>query len=278
MPTARSASASWRGCAPRSSTARSCDWCCRRRAPQDGDLVRIAVRPVALRGREALSVVSSHARRDDTRNLGAVEALALVDARLGPVFAHAHLQRRRWRAGAAAQPQGPLGAGAPGAGRALGRAGRRAAGARPAAAGAGPAVAAAPPHDRAKRRWVDIGRPWLAALGVTDAEGRLVPAMARKWKQINKFVEVFDHAWREAAPRLDRPGAGGRLRRRQGLPHLRDRRPPDAHARPARRGHRRRAARRPGGAGRSRGAPARRARGCISSRATCARTRPRRST
>jgi SAM-dependent methyltransferase len=49
-------------------------------------------------------------------------------------------------------------------------------------------------HDRAKRRFVDIGRPWLVDLGVTDAEGRLVPAMARKWKQINKFVEVFAHA------------------------------------------------------------------------------------
>ena len=32
------------------------------------------------------------------------------------------------------------------------------------------------------------------ALGVTDAQQRLVPAMARKWKQINKFVEVLAHA------------------------------------------------------------------------------------
>ncbi|MEO7151732.1 MAG: SAM-dependent methyltransferase, partial [Burkholderiaceae bacterium] len=55
------------------------------------------------------------------------------------------------------------------------------------------------PHDRAKQRWVDIGRPFLVALGVTDAAHRLVPSMARKWKQINKFVEVFDHALAQSA-------------------------------------------------------------------------------
>jgi len=32
------------------------------------------------------------------------------------------------------------------------------------------------------------------ALGVTTAQHQLVPAMARKWKQINKFIEVFEHA------------------------------------------------------------------------------------
>ncbi len=70
-------------------------------------------------------------------------------------------------------------------------------------------------HDRSKRRFVDIGRPWLVDLGVTDAQGRLVPSMARKWKQINKFVEVFDHAFatsalagREAPVRVVDFGAG----------------------------------------------------------------------
>jgi hypothetical protein len=29
---------------------------------------------------------------------------------------------------------------------------------------------------------------------VTDAQGALIPSMSRKWKQINKFIEVFDHA------------------------------------------------------------------------------------
>ena len=50
------------------------------------------------------------------------------------------------------------------------------------------------PHDREKQRLVGLDTPFLAALGVTTPEGELVPAMARKFKQINKFVEVLDHA------------------------------------------------------------------------------------
>ena len=40
--------------------------------------------------------------------------------------------------------------------------------------------------------------PFLVELGVTTARHELVPAMARKWKQINKFVEVMSHALESA--------------------------------------------------------------------------------
>ena len=50
------------------------------------------------------------------------------------------------------------------------------------------------PHDREKHRLLALDRPFLAALGVTTPQHQLVPAMARKWKQINRFVEVFAHA------------------------------------------------------------------------------------
>jgi hypothetical protein len=36
-----------------------------------------------------------------------------------------------------------------------------------------------------------MARPFLVELGVTTPQHTLVPAMARKWKQINRFVEVF---------------------------------------------------------------------------------------
>lgn len=45
-------------------------------------------------------------------------------------------------------------------------------------------------HDRAKRRYVDQNSPFLQSLGITDAKAQIVPSMARKWKQINKFVEI----------------------------------------------------------------------------------------
>jgi hypothetical protein len=69
-------------------------------------------------------------------------------------------------------------------------------------AGARNAVVPSTTHDRAKRRWVDQGRPFLVELGVTTAQHQLVPAMARKWKQINRFVELFAQAL-AASPRAD---------------------------------------------------------------------------
>ena len=49
-------------------------------------------------------------------------------------------------------------------------------------------------HDREKHRWVSLDRPFLGALGVTDSQGLLIPAMARKYKQIDKFVQTFANA------------------------------------------------------------------------------------
>jgi protein-L-isoaspartate O-methyltransferase len=63
------------------------------------------------------------------------------------------------------------------------------------------AEAVAPAHDRVKQRFVDVNRKYLVDLGVTLEDGRVVPAMARKWKQINKFVETLDDALKVSALR-----------------------------------------------------------------------------
>lgn len=49
-------------------------------------------------------------------------------------------------------------------------------------------------HDRAKHRYVDQNSYFLQQLGITDAKAQIIPSMARKWKQINKFVEIFSGA------------------------------------------------------------------------------------
>ena len=49
-------------------------------------------------------------------------------------------------------------------------------------------------HDRNKQRYVDQDSTFLQYLGVTDSKGIVIPSMARKWKQINKFVEIFSGA------------------------------------------------------------------------------------
>ncbi len=167
--------------------------------PQGGvnDLQRVQVRPLLLRGQPHFSVVSSHATKDVTKHLPVAEGLAQVAALLGSHFRNAHLHT------AAEEVQLVLSK------KGKGHLTAHAVAAVPAAAaedGAEPTAAlpAGLPatHDRAKRRWLTLDRPFLAALGVTTPQGSLVPAMARKWKQINKFVEIFAHA-------LDKAGLAG---------------------------------------------------------------------
>jgi len=49
-------------------------------------------------------------------------------------------------------------------------------------------------HDNEKQRYLDQQRPFLKLLGITGDDSKVLPSMSRKWKQINKFLEVFDHA------------------------------------------------------------------------------------
>lgn len=150
------------------------------RARSDG-LMRVTVRELALRGEPGLSFLYSYATRDITKNLSLAQGFATIGELIGRVFAHAHLFTTMEEVELRVGRQGRAGLSR----RQVEREGK--------------AFDDPPPHDRAKHRFVDIGRPWLADLGVTDAQGRLVPAMARKWKQINKFVEVFDHAYASSA-------------------------------------------------------------------------------
>ncbi len=137
------------------------------------DLVRVTVRPLLLRGEPHLSFVFSHRTRDITRNHAVGEGVAQLRELIGSGFRHAHLlaagedlELRITKKGKASLHQQ--------------------AHARDAAA---PQA-----HDREKQRHMPLDTPFLAALGVTTTSGELVPAMARKWKQINKFVEVLDHS------------------------------------------------------------------------------------
>lgn len=50
-------------------------------------------------------------------------------------------------------------------------------------------------HDRNKHRLLDPGNPFLTALGITDEKHSIIPSKSRKWKQINKFLEIFLHAF-----------------------------------------------------------------------------------
>jgi SAM-dependent methyltransferase len=155
-----------------------------------GDLHAVRVRRIGLRGAAALSLVYAHATRDVTRNLSRDEALAAVAALLDPAgapsFGHATLRTaesetqllvsKKGRATLRRSPPVP----------------------RPDATAADSAL---PAHDRARARRLPLELAFLRELGITDERQRVVPAQAKKWRQIDKFLEVLDHAL------ADLPGA-----------------------------------------------------------------------
>ena len=152
-----------------------------------GDLARVTVRPIVLKGEARLSFVYTHATRDITKNLPTDAALVTLRELLTERFAHAHLFAEHEELQLLTSRKGK---------RTLLRHKAASVAAEPRAA-----------HDREKHRCVDQNQPFLTALGVTNDQHQIVPAMARKWKQINKFVEVLDHALAATAlkqsPRVD---------------------------------------------------------------------------
>ncbi len=150
----------------------------------DKTLQRVTVRPLLLREQAHFSFVYSHATQDVTKNLPVPEGLGRVAELLGPAFrnAHLHLPGEELQLVLSKKGRGHL-----------------------STQKAALVEEAASSHDREKTRWLALDRPFLAALGVATPHGTLVPAMARKWKQINKFVEIFAHALK-AAGLADKPG------------------------------------------------------------------------
>jgi SAM-dependent methyltransferase len=201
--------------------------------PEPGlTLQRLLVRPIVLRGAPALQFVWRYDTRDTTKNHAPLEGLQLIADALGAAgFETAHLE---WRHTAATLQQAEfrhkLKGGRDKSKLIVSRVGPPAGAERPAAkaTGAGlPGTAAADTvapgtrvdlrgdvgepvdevttldtldtaHNRTKHRELSLDLPCWVDLGLatTGAGGHavLVPAMARKWKQINRFIEVIGAA------------------------------------------------------------------------------------
>ena len=157
-----------------------------------GDLQRVSAKPINLRGAACLQLLAQHRTRDLTENLPLDAALSRFEELIGTGFSHAHLFTADEELQLLISKRGRV---------ALRRS-------RVAEDGAEPALARG--HERVKRRLLSLDVPFLQALGVVDRGGALVPAMARKWKQINKFVEVLDHALDEAGLATGTPPEGAR--------------------------------------------------------------------
>ena len=173
-----------------------------KRVRRDDDAAAsVRIRLIDLRGAPVLSFVHRHATRDETKNLSPQAGLdaitALLDVAGTPSFAHAtlHAAGADWQLMTARSGR-----------QTLRRMRRTEASAldpdEPLEPGSASTLAA---HDRSKHRALSLDLPFLVDLGITDERHRLVPAMARKWKQIDKFLEVLDGALDAAALAVDRP-------------------------------------------------------------------------
>jgi SAM-dependent methyltransferase len=139
----------------------------------EATVVRTTVRQITLRGEACLTFVYSYPTRDITKNFPVREGIKRLRELIGPVFKNAHLHT----------PEEEVQ-------YSIGKKGR----ATITTAQVKSTDTASSTHNREKQRWLELTRPFLVELGVTTAQQQLIPAMSRKWKQINKFIEVFAHA------------------------------------------------------------------------------------
>lgn len=158
-------------------------------------LQRVMVRPVMLRDQPHLSFLLRYPTKDITKNLPIDQGLALIERWLaGGAFRNAHLHTPTEEVQLAFSKKGKASVrvGKPSNSEPIAPAEDAAAPHKPGTAAAVSAPAGvASGHNRDKHRFLEQSRPFLRELGVTDAQGQVIPAMSRKWKQINKFIEVF---------------------------------------------------------------------------------------
>ena len=154
-------------------------------------LQRVTLRPVMLKGVPHLSAVWRFPTKDITKNAPVAAQLDAIGRWLDAgAFRNAHLHTPGQEVQLAISRKGK-------ASVRVGAVQPDAAKSRPSDGEPGAAVeaeASAAAHNREKHRLLSLSRPFLRELGVTDAQGRLIPAMSRKWKQINKFIEVLSAA------------------------------------------------------------------------------------
>lgn len=147
----------------------------------EADLNRITIRPVQIKEHKLLSFLYEYRTNHVTKNLAVEDAIAQLQHWLGSDFHNAHMITDDWETQLSFSKKGKV----------LINKNRN-----KNSPSSGDKQAAQPElaHNRTKLRYVEQDRPYLRELGITDANGQIIPAMSRKWKQINKFIEVLSTA------------------------------------------------------------------------------------
>jgi len=152
----------------------------------DAELTRITIRPVNIKDQKLLSFLYEYRTNHVTKNLAIEDAIAQLQQWLGSDFHNTHLITDDWETQLSFSKKGKV----------LINKNRN-----KTSAPTGDINTVHPElaHNRNKLRYVEQDRPYLRELGITDASGQIIPAMSRKWKQINKFIEVLSAAIQHTA-------------------------------------------------------------------------------
>ncbi|MEG5264501.1 SAM-dependent methyltransferase [Pseudomonas sp. JDS28PS106] len=156
-----------------------------RHVGEETELQRVIIKPLLVKAQPSLSFVYRYKTRDITKNLPRTEALARIAELVPTSFKNAHLLTLTDEVQLEFSKKNKT---------ALFRNKTQSTRDVPASG-----------HDRDKKRYLELSRPFLTDLGVTNRQHELIPAMSRKWKQINKFIEVFSHALTASPLSLDQP-------------------------------------------------------------------------
>ncbi len=145
---------------------------------EEAGLKRVFIRRLTLKNDECLSFVYRYETKDITKNLALEAGRAAICDLIATAFNNAHLQTVSEDIQLTVNKKGKC---------------------RLQRGKATATSISCQDHDRQKKRFVDLNQPFLVELGITTKDHQLKPTMARKWKQINKFIEVLDHAFASSA-------------------------------------------------------------------------------
>ena len=146
------------------------------RGPEDG-LRKVVIKILTVKGQKRLSFVYRYKTNDVTKNASFDDGLETIKDLLGDPFKSAHLFSLTEDVQLEFSKKGKS---------------------RLSSSKASSKTVPSDTHDRQKERLLDPEKPFLTALGITDSDHRILPSMSRKWKQINKFLEVFQGAFRSS--------------------------------------------------------------------------------
>ncbi|MDW3209180.1 MAG: SAM-dependent methyltransferase [Reichenbachiella sp.] len=134
-------------------------------------LQNIFIRIIDLKGNKKLSFNYRHLTKDLTKNFELEEGLAELDSQLTEKFKHVTLltSQATWQ-------------------MMINKKGNVTIIESQATGSTKPST-----HNKEKEKRAPLDAPYLYELGITNSKGELIPKMADKYRQINKYLEIMDH-------------------------------------------------------------------------------------